>query len=263
VDHLIGAGQYYKDQSQQIFRQRYKLFAEELGWEELKNSSQLDTDEFDHHHAVYIAVINDIGEVEGSCRISPSLYHNLSLNKLSGFFENAVPTGFDTWDCSRWVPGTGSYKKVYQIAGYMWLGLHEFCFNYSIKNVTGVVSPGLMNTMLSLELPITPLGTLKEYPEGVATGVNIKVSRRAYKNMKKRFKCTNPISIELTSHLSNKEAFTPQHFSVISLIMGLSDRDSLNRVIQFCASIDVEKLDITTRDIVNYFYGLTKPKFLQ
>jgi len=252
--HIINARNqwFYNDQVQQIFRQRYKLFAEELGWAELQNSSGLDIDDFDHEHVVYIAVINDVGEVEASCRISPSLYKNLSADKLSQFFETSIPKGMNIWDCSRWVPGTGNQRKLFTIAGYMWLGLHEFCFNYGISSVTGVASPGLMNMLLALGIPVVPLSTPVAYPEGSATGVHIKVDRESYVAIQKRFKLERPVSIELTSHKDNKTAFTPYHFSAISHIMSLTNPRHLEEVISSCVHLNASNTQPNMMELTDY-----------
>ncbi|RUZ56377.1 acyl-homoserine-lactone synthase, partial [Mesorhizobium sp. M7A.F.Ca.US.007.01.1.1] len=83
-----------------VHRLRYKIFVEEMGWDDLRRPDGLELDQFDHDEAVHQIVIRG-GEVAGYQRMLPTTRPHLLTEVLTDLSEGTPPSGPNIWELTR------------------------------------------------------------------------------------------------------------------------------------------------------------------
>ena len=87
-----------------VHRLRYKIFVEEMGWEDLRRPDGLECDQFDHDEAVHQIVIRG-SEVAGYQRLLPTTRGHLLTEVLTDLFEGTPPSGPNIYELTRYAVG--------------------------------------------------------------------------------------------------------------------------------------------------------------
>jgi len=89
-----------------VHRLRYKIFVEEMGWEDLRRPDGLECDQFDHDEAVHQIVIRG-SEVAGYQRLLPTTRGHLLTEVLTDLFEGTPPSGPSIYELTRYAVAPG------------------------------------------------------------------------------------------------------------------------------------------------------------
>jgi acyl-homoserine lactone synthase len=91
---------FYRDEMDQAYRLRHKVFVEEMGWKNMAKPDGREMDQFDTKHAVNMLYIEG-GNVLGYQRLLPSTRPYLLSEVMPELCEVERPVGAHIWEVSR------------------------------------------------------------------------------------------------------------------------------------------------------------------
>lgn len=127
----------------QMFRLRYRVFKERLGWE-VQTIGDEERDEFDLLDPVYILILNQDEDVVGCWRLLPSTGPNMLRDVFSHLLEERpLPEGPKLWECSRFAvdcpsEGENCLANLSHLTSELFCGLIHFCLRQDIEEVVTV-----------------------------------------------------------------------------------------------------------------------------
>jgi N-acyl-L-homoserine lactone synthetase len=116
---------FYRDEMDQAYRLRHKVFVEEMGWKNMAKPDGREMDQFDTKHAVNMLYIEG-GNVLGYQRLLPSTRPYLLSEVMPELCEVERPVGAHIWEVSRHCVGAGpSLRRAICQSGCQrtWIGL--------------------------------------------------------------------------------------------------------------------------------------------
>jgi acyl-homoserine lactone synthase len=90
---------FYRDEMDQAYRLRHKVFVEEMGWKNMAKPDGREMDQFDTKHAVNMHI--EGGNVLGYQRLLPSTRPYLLSEGMPQLCEVERPVGAHIWEVSR------------------------------------------------------------------------------------------------------------------------------------------------------------------
>jgi len=153
----------YRDEMDQVFRLRHKVFVDEMGWMALAKPDGREIDQFDTKHAVNMLYIEN-GEVLGYQRLLPSTRPHLLSEILPELCEVERPVGAHIWEISRHcvAPGRragGRYANV--VANALATALVEWGTECGISQYIIEIDPMGILPLIQLHFRLVPLGLPK------------------------------------------------------------------------------------------------------
>ena len=151
---------YYRDEMEQAYRLRHRVFVEEMGWHNLAKPDGREIDQFDNKHAVHMLYI-ERSEVLGYQRLLPSTRPHLLSDVMPELCEVERPIGADIWEISRHcvAPGhrsSGSYATP--IANALASGLLEWALECGVSKFIIEIEPAGLLPLVQLLFQPLPLG---------------------------------------------------------------------------------------------------------
>lgn len=150
-----------RDLLEGMFRLRYRVLFEQLGWKELFSEDGLDRDASDHNETIYL-----VGTAPGfdglvSClRFAPSAFPTLSSTVFRSLFDAGLPEGPQIYDASRIVvdPATRRLGKPNPVTLEMMMGWLEAGVALGIDSFTGVIDLKKLQSGVASGWRVVPLG---------------------------------------------------------------------------------------------------------
>lgn len=143
-----------REQLADMYRQRAKIFVEEMGWP-LKVYNGLEFDQYDDAETIYV-IEYEGDQLVASMRMNPT--HRRCM--LTELFDNAcdsdIPRGPDVWELSR-----GALAKNLRKSGYwgrIQCAFFEAALLWNAKKATGFFTVDHIMKQMRVGLDIKPLG---------------------------------------------------------------------------------------------------------
>jgi acyl-homoserine lactone synthase len=153
----------YRDEMDQAYRLRHKVFVEELGWKHLSKPDGREIDQFDTKHAVNMLYIEG-QEVLGYQRLLPSTRPHLLSEVMPELCEVERPVGAHIWEISRHcvAPGyrTGG-RFANPVANALGTALVEWGLECGITKFIIEIEPMGVLPLIQLHFQPMPLGLPK------------------------------------------------------------------------------------------------------
>jgi acyl-homoserine lactone synthase len=148
-----------------VHRLRYRIFVEEMGWEDLRRPDGLELDQFDHDEAVHQIVIRG-GEVAGYQRMLPTTRPHLLTEVLTDLAVGTPPSGPDVWELTRYAVAPGyrdGRRGVSTVGTELIAGFVEWGLKSGVDKVIIEFEPMWVLRALQLHFLATPLGYQRTY----------------------------------------------------------------------------------------------------
>jgi acyl-homoserine lactone synthase len=148
-----------------VHRLRYRIFVEEMGWEDLRRPDGLELDQFDHDEAVHQIVIRG-GEVAGYQRMLPTTRPHLLTEVLTDLAVGTPPSGPDVWELTRYAVAPGyrdGRRGVSTVGTELIAGFVEWGLKRGVDKVIIEFEPMWVLRALQLHFLATPLGYQRTY----------------------------------------------------------------------------------------------------
>ncbi|MCI0467722.1 MAG: GNAT family N-acetyltransferase [Beijerinckiaceae bacterium] len=155
---------HYRDEMDQAFRLRHKIFVEQMGWTGLAKEDGREIDQFDTKHAVHMLHI-ERGKVLGYQRLLPTSRPHLLSNVMPELCEGERPEGAHIWEISRHcvVPGERfGGRFACAIALSMGIAMVEWGLECGISKFIIEIEPAGLLPLVQLHFQPLPLGLPKK-----------------------------------------------------------------------------------------------------
>lgn len=151
----------YREEMQQAFRLRHKVFVEERGWSELRREDGQEIDSFDNDYAVHMLFIEDDRHVIGYQRLLPSTQPHLLSEVLSSLCEVDRPVGPNIWEWTRYCVEAGHRERgrmLSPVANALLSGIVEWGLHNGVDTIIIEMNPLWLLRLVQLHFRVTPLG---------------------------------------------------------------------------------------------------------
>jgi acyl-homoserine lactone synthase len=151
---------YYRDEMEQAFRLRYRVFVEERGWRALAKPDGLEIDQFDNEHAVHMLYIEH-GTVLGYQRMLPTTRPHLLSEVMPELCEGEHPVGAHIWEWTRFCVERGLREKgraVCPITNMLLAAAVEWGMECGISKLIIETNPTWLLRMIQLHFRLMQLG---------------------------------------------------------------------------------------------------------
>lgn len=148
-----------------VHRLRYKIFVEEMGWDDLRRPDGLERDQFDHDEAVHQIVIRG-DEVAGYQRLLPTTRGHLLTEVLTDLFEGTPPSGPNIYELTRYAVAPGyrdGRRGVSTVGTELIAGFVEWGLKRNVNQMIIEFEPMWVLRALQLHFLATPLGYQRTY----------------------------------------------------------------------------------------------------
>ncbi len=150
----------FREEMDQAFRLRHRVFVEEKGWSDLSRDDGRETDQFDTSDAVHMVFV-DQGEVLGYQRMLPSTKPHLLSEVLPQLCESKPPIGSNIWEWTRYCVEP-SYREhgrsLSAVSNALLSGFVEWGLQNGIDTVIIEMQPLWILRLLQLHFRISALG---------------------------------------------------------------------------------------------------------
>jgi len=159
----------YEDALDEMFRLRYQVAVNEMGWPLPNAKDGYDIDEFDTDETIYLLEYAKDGRMVACARLNPTNRPNLLSKIFSQYCDfGTIPNDETVYEYSRYmVTKEGlSQAEFIKARANITLAVNEFCLAYGIKQVTLLTY--MKNYPIAAHIWDTvPLGTPQTYePDG-------------------------------------------------------------------------------------------------
>lgn len=165
VSGTLHERQFVQQFADPMYRQRYKVFYERLGWQvSVRNGKEVD--EFDDQDSVYVLTTAQSGEVIGGWRLRPTMRpYMLSDVFPELLYGSKAPTDRTVWEISRFAIEAGDRKGPSygfgNAARALLAGTLEFATRVGMTQCVMVVSVALERLLRSFGLRLHRFGPPK------------------------------------------------------------------------------------------------------
>ncbi len=159
----------YEDAIDEMFRLRYQVAVNEMGWPLPNAKDGYDIDEFDTDDTIYLVDYASDGRMVACARLNPTTKPNLLSDIFPQYCDfGTIPNDNEIYEYSRYmVTKVGlSQAEFIRVRANITLAVNEFCLAYGIRQVTLLTY--MKNYPIAAHIWDTvPLGTPQIYaPDG-------------------------------------------------------------------------------------------------
>ena len=150
---------------QAVHRLRYKVFVEEMDWQDLARDDQLEIDQFDHDEAVHHLAMRN-GELVGYQRMLPTTRPHLLTDVLQDLYVGSPPSGRDVYELTRYAVAPAfrdGRRGVSTVGTELIAGFIEWGMQAGVDKVIIEFEPMWVLRALQLHFLATPLGYQRTY----------------------------------------------------------------------------------------------------
>lgn len=160
--HAVTAGNrhLYREELDQAFRLRHRVFVEQLGWSNLARPDGREIDQFDDDHAIHMLAMKD-GVVIGYQRLLPTTRPHLLSDVMPQLCEVERPCGPQIWEWTRFCVSENHRMRgraVNPVLSGLMAGLVEWGLAHGVGRVVCEMHPLHLLTLIQLHFRIAPLG---------------------------------------------------------------------------------------------------------
>lgn len=141
----------------QHFELRHAIFVRERGWTDF-DRGDIETDQYDNHHAVYALCIGADQQVIGCFRLYPTVLPHMISESFAWTVEGAVIQEPDVLELTRF--GIKKGHRGGPVYLELFLGLTEYCLHNGISGTTALIRAVRKPVMEDYGLSVRALGPL-------------------------------------------------------------------------------------------------------
>lgn len=150
----------YRSELNEMYRLRYRVAVDTLGWNLRPETTGLECDEFDRDETVYFICVDDDQRVLGTARLNPTMRPHLLTVVFPEFCDHEpAPQKANTYELSRYLVDNTAIDSARRrrVRGEICTALVEYCLENDIHELSWLSN--LSNYGLSVSTwPTRPLG---------------------------------------------------------------------------------------------------------
>ncbi len=186
---------YHRATLDAMFRLRYRVFVEELGWDLPLARDGMERDEFDGPRAVYLVRRDERGGIAGSMRMIPTTEPHLLSHVFAHLCNGPVPRGPAIFESSRSciAPDCRGREELGRIWGELTCAMLEYSMLREADAITAVMETRMVKTMCDVDWPLTILGDTVELRGAHVVGISAEVHTGALANLRRQRHVPDPV----------------------------------------------------------------------
>lgn len=171
---------------------RKRVFSDTLGWD-LNIIDGMEFDQFDTPDAYHILHVNNLGQVDGSVRLLPTMNPYLLGDVFSYLLDGKeVPRSSEIWEATRFC--VDPYMPPNNISSILLIGVYELGKALGIEKYLSVIDVRLERKIKSCGWTPSRLGSVHTIPDGRIVSNCLSVEEPYYRQMiKKTGICCVPV----------------------------------------------------------------------
>ena len=173
----------------QMYRDRKRVFVDQLGWRLKHPGSWLELDDYDNEAAVYLMARSaEDGSHLGSVRLLPTTGPHMMEGVFPDLCVDGPPCADNIWEISRLVATTSGTAgaRLVRVHRMLALGLVEFALLNDIDSYVLVAESLRVPALLSVGWQVTPLCLPTEYEGELIEALRIHIDVTTLARMRRR-----------------------------------------------------------------------------
>lgn len=178
-----------------MFRLRYRVFVEELGWDLPLAGGGIERDQFDGPRAVYLVRRGEGGEILGSMRMIPTTAPHLLSDVFPHLCRGPLPCSPAIFESSRSciAPSARGREELGRIWGELTCAMLEYAMLREAEAITAVMETRMVKTMCDVDWPVTILGDTLDLQGAAVVGISAAVDTNALANLRRQRHVPDPV----------------------------------------------------------------------
>lgn len=151
----------YKDQLEEMFRWRHRIYVEQRGWKEIARPDGREIDQFDTSSTVYLIAVDEAGALTGSVRLIPTHKPNFLTEIYPHLITRGeVPHSPTIWELTRifTVPGKRGESGHNPVLSELLVSIMEFAVREEIEHYVTFAEILWLPRLLKVGYVVNPLG---------------------------------------------------------------------------------------------------------
>lgn len=190
VTHSVAAR--YRDELEQDFKLRHKIFAERQNWKAIQRPDKRDIDQFDDAFATHLLLLEN-NTVIGGSRLNELTRANLTVDVFSWLIEKPFPdtprNGAD-WTRFYAAPASSQTSKRSDVSAQIYCGMMEYALLQGYTFLTFVSSIYMIEIATAMGWNVSPLGMPRIIEGKPTVAAWIEVSNSALLSARTKFGIT-------------------------------------------------------------------------
>lgn len=149
----------YREEMEQAYRLRHRVFVEECGWEDIRSSDERDIDQFDTDSAIHLLAM-DAGKVVGYSRLLPTIEPHLLTDVYPHLSAKPIPQDENIFEWTRYciTPEKRGGSAVGNVGCHLLCGVTEYAQRIGLSHLTMETDPIWITRFTQLGFDVDPLG---------------------------------------------------------------------------------------------------------
>jgi acyl-homoserine lactone synthase len=150
----------FKDEMEQAYRLRHRIFVEEMKWSDLAKPDGREIDQFDDEHAVHMLYVES-GKVLGYQRMLPTTRPHLLSEILPHLCEDVRPVGNHIWEWTRYCVEPAHRERgrtLSPVANALLSGIVEWGLETGVSTIIIEMNTLWLLRLVQLHFRTMPLG---------------------------------------------------------------------------------------------------------
>lgn len=182
----------------EMYRMRHRVFKLRMAWD-VQTSGDMEMDEFDALHPIYLTQVSENGRVQGSVRLLPSLGPTMLRDTFSALLEgHPAPSTPLVWESSRFAidVATDAPKGDHGItrAAYeLFAGMVEFGLSRQLTDIVTVTDVRMERILRRAGWPLRRIGNPSTIGNTLAVAGYLEISRDTLASLRKAGGLSAPV----------------------------------------------------------------------
>lgn len=186
-----------REAMEEMFRLRYRVFKERLGWD-VDCTDGMERDEFDDLDPVYLIYRGPEGRVEGCIRMLPTLGPNMLRDTFDTLLDGSdAPRDSRTWESSRFSLDTSSQAKspvgLSPATHELFAGMIEFGLAWGLDRIVTVTDVRVERILKRAGWPLQRLGSVRRIGETMTVAGFLETSTAALGRVREIGEIDSPV----------------------------------------------------------------------
>jgi len=182
----------------EMYRMRHRVFKLRMAWD-IQTSGDMEMDDFDALHPVYLTNVAEDGLVQGSVRLLPSLGPTMLRDTFSVLLEgHPAPSAPNIWESSRFAIDVAANAPkgehgISRAAYELFAGMVEFGLSRQLTDIVTVTDVRMERILRRAGWPLRRIGNASRIGSTLAVAGYLAISNEILANLRKAGGLSTPV----------------------------------------------------------------------
>ncbi|MGY4231056.1 N-acyl-L-homoserine lactone synthetase [Bradyrhizobium sp. USDA 4449] len=182
----------------EMYRMRHRVFKLRMAWD-VQTSGDMEIDDFDALHPIYLTQVSESGVVRGSVRLVPSIGPTMLRDTFSVLLEgHPAPSTPLVWESSRFaIDVTSDAPKgdhgITRAAYELFAGMVEFGLSRQLTDIVTVTDVRMERILRRAGWPLRRIGNASRIGSTLAVAGYLAISNEILANLRKAGGLSTPV----------------------------------------------------------------------